>query len=47
MDLSKRNMKKLMILITFGIGLFWALTNLSDILAFFSHALHLLFPFIL
>lgn len=47
MELNKRNMKKLMILISFGIILFWALTNLSIIFGFLSHLLHLLYPFIL
>lgn len=47
MELNKRNMKKLMILISFGIILFWALTNLPIIFGFLSHLLHLLYPFIL
>lgn len=47
MELNKKNMKKLMILIAFGIGLFWVLSNISIIIDFTSHILHLLFPFIL
>ena len=47
MELNKKNMKKLMILISFGIILFWALTNLPIIFCFLSHLLHLLYPFIL
>lgn len=47
MELNKKNMKKLMILISFGIILFWALNNLTVIFAFISHFLHLLYPFIL
>lgn len=47
MELNKRNMKKLMILISFGIILFWVLTNLPIIFGFLSHLLHLLYPFIL
>lgn len=47
MELNQKNMKKLMILIAFGIGLFWVLSNISIILRFLSHILHLLFPFIL
>ena len=47
MELNKKNMKKLMILISFGIILFWALTNLPIIFGFISHLLHLLYPFIL
>lgn len=47
MDLNQKNMKKLMILIAFGIGLFWILSNISIIIDFTSHILHLLFPFIL
>lgn len=47
MELNKKNMKKLMILISFGIILFWALTNLPVIFGFLSHLLHLLYPFIL
>lgn len=46
MELNKINMKKLMILITFGIGLFWLLDNISAITDFVSHVLNLLFPFI-
>jgi len=47
MELNKTNMKKLMILITFGIGLFWLLSNISVITNFISHFINLLFPFIL
>lgn len=47
MELNQKNMKKLMILIAFGIGLFWVLSNFPIILGFISHILHLLFPFIL
>lgn len=47
MELNQKNMKKLMILIAFGIGLFWILSNISIIIDFTSHILHLLFPFIL
>ena len=47
MELNKKNMKKLMILISFGIILFWVLNNLTVIFAFISHFLHLLYPFIL
>lgn len=47
MELNKKNMKKLMILISFGIILFWALTNLPIIFGFITHLLHLLYPFIL
>lgn len=47
MELNKKNMKKLMILISFGIILFWVLNNLTVIFAFISHILHLLYPFIL
>ena len=47
MELNKKNMKKLMILITFGIGLFWLLDSIPAIVDFISHALKLLFPFIL
>lgn len=47
MELNKSNMKKLLILITFGIGLFWLLDSVPAILAFISHVLNLLFPFIL
>ena len=47
MELNKKNMKKLMILISFGIILFWVLNNLTVIFTFISHFLHLLYPFIL
>lgn len=47
MELNKRNMRKLMILIAFGIGLFWLLDSIPNIWAFVSHVLNLLFPFIL
>ena len=47
MELNKTNMKKLMLLITFGIGLFWLLSNLIVITDFISHLFKLLFPFIL
>lgn len=47
MELNQKNMKKLMVLIAFGIGLFWVLSNFSIILGFISHILHLLLPFIL
>lgn len=47
MELNQKNMKKLMILIAFGIVLFWVLSNFPIILGFVSHILHLLFPFIL
>lgn len=47
MELNKKNMKKLIILITFGIGLFWLLDSIPTIWNFISHVLHLLFPFIL
>lgn len=47
MELDKRNMKKLMILITFGIGLFWLLDSIPTIWGIISHILNLLFPFIL
>lgn len=47
MELNKTNMKKLMILITFGIGLFWLLDSVPVILDFISRILNLLFPFIL
>lgn len=47
MDLNQKNMKQLMLLITFGIGLFWILSNISIIIDFISYILHLLFPFIL
>lgn len=47
MELNQKNMKKLMILIAFGIGLFWLLSNFPIILEFISHILNLLFPFIL
>lgn len=47
MELNKGNMKKLMILITFGIGLFWLLDSIPVILDSISHILKLLVPFIL
>lgn len=47
MELNKQNMKKLMLLIAFGIGLFWILDSIPKITDFFLHILHLLFPFIL
>jgi len=47
MELNKKNMKKLVILITFGIGLFWLLDSIPAIWDFISHVLNLLFPFIL
>lgn len=47
MELNKKNMQKLMILITFGIGLFWLLTNVNIILDIFNKVFKLLFPFIL
>ena len=47
MNLGKRNMEKLMILITFGIVLFWLLESITNIWAFISHVLKILFPFIL
>lgn len=47
MELNKRNMKNLMILIAFGIGLFWLLDSIPKITSFFFQVLNLLFPFIL
>lgn len=47
MELNKTNMKKLMILIAFGIGLFWLLESISTITDFISHVFKLLFPFIM
>ncbi len=47
MELNKKNLNKIIMLITFGIGLFWLLNNLSIIILFLSHVLKLLFPFIL
>lgn len=47
MELNEKNMKKLIILISFGIGLFWLLTNMPIIFNFISHILHLLYPFVL
>lgn len=47
MELNKRNMEKLMILITFGIGLFWLLDSIPAIWGFICHVFNLLFPFIL
>lgn len=47
MELNKRNMKKLMILIAFGIGLFGLINSIPTITGFISHILKLLFPFIL
>lgn len=35
MELNKRNMKNLMILIAFGIGLFWLLDSIPKITSFF------------
>lgn len=47
MELNRKNMEKLMILIAFGIGLFWLLSNLTVITSFISYLINLLFPFIL
>lgn len=47
MELNKKNMRQLMILISFGIGLFWILNNLELVLGFLSHFIHLLLPFII
>ena len=47
MELNTKNMKQLIILITFGIGLFWILDSVPIILNFIAHILNLLFPFIL
>lgn len=47
MELNKKNMQQLMILISFGIGLFWILSNLELVLGFLSHFIHLLLPFII
>lgn len=47
MELNKKNMRQLMILISFGIGLFWILSNLELVLGFLSHFIHLLLPFII
>lgn len=47
MELNKKNMQQLMILISFGIGFFWILSNLELVLGFLSHFIHLLLPFII
>lgn len=47
MELNKKNMQKLMILITFGILLFWLLDSIPVIWNFITHLLNILFPFIL
>ena len=47
MELNQKNMKKLMLLIAFGIGLFWVLDSIQAIWFFISHVFKLLFPFIL
>lgn len=47
MELNKKNMEKLMLLITFGIGLFWLLSNVNVIIDFIDNIFNLLFPFIL
>lgn len=47
MELNKINMRNLMILIAFGIGLFWLLDSIPRITSFIFQVLNLLFPFIL
>lgn len=47
MELNKKNMQKLMILITFGILLFWLLDSIPVIWNFITHLLNILFPFVL
>lgn len=47
MELNKRNMRKIMILIAFGISFFWLLDSIPVIGNYISHFLNLLFPFIL
>lgn len=47
MELNKKNMQQLMILISFGIELFWILSNLELVFGFLSHFIHLLLPFII
>ena len=47
MELNKKNMEKLIILISFGIGLMWLLNNLAIVINILSNIFHILFPFIL
>ena len=47
MELNKKNMKQIMILIAFGIGLFWLLDSIPVIGSFIAHIFNLMFPFIL
>lgn len=47
MELNKTNMRKIIILIAFGIVFFWLLDNITIIENYISHFLNLLFPFIL
>lgn len=47
MELNKKNMNKILILIAFGIGLFWLLDSIPVIWDFLLNIFNLLFPFIL
>lgn len=47
MELNKENAKKILIIITFGIGLYWLLNNISGITGFIINLFGLMFPFIL
>ena len=47
MQLTKENIKKIMGIITFGIGFYWLLNNLDGIGSFANRLFNLLFPFIL
>lgn len=47
MELNKKNMKKIIILIAFGIGLYSLINSIPVIFEFIKHLFHLMFPFIL
>ena len=47
MELNKENIKKIIGIITFGIGFYWILNNLDGALSFINKLFKLLFPFIL
>lgn len=47
MELNKKNMEKIIILIAFGIGLYSLINSIPVIWEFIKHIFHLMFPFVL
>lgn len=47
MDLKSEQMKKRLFLITFGVGLFWGLSNISGVFSVLGRILQILTPFLL